>query len=101
MRANIIDDNKKVKREKINLIDFMRLYKVGSIPIIDFIFVYFILYATNRIFMLTDHRIIIILTIPITLLIDLMSNPEVRLNGLIAILFALSLCYAYNLFISL
>lgn len=81
--ANIDDD--------LNLWKFSRLYTVGQIPIIDFIFVYIILYLVNYVFLGYNYKYILIGTIPLVILFNLITNPKMKISWFIVIIFIASI----------
>lgn len=79
--------NPKYKPE-INLFDFSRLYTIGHIPVIDFVIVYIILYCLNCLCLDFDFKVVLIGAIPLTILINLLSNDKVNISvGLLTVLF--------------
>lgn len=61
-----------VKNE--NLWNFLRMYKICTIPLFDFILVYIVLYFINSVYTKYNYIYIIILAIIITLLINYFIN---------------------------
>lgn len=62
-----IRDTKHDEHE-LSMWEFMRLYRIGNISVIDFVIVYIILYVFNHYYLHYDFKIILIATIPITIL---------------------------------
>ncbi len=69
-----------------NLLEFSRLYKVCDIPIIDFIVTYIFLYYFNCLYFHHDFKIILIMTVPITLLFNILTNPNVQITSSIIVI---------------
>ena len=70
------DNNKEPVKSK-SLLEFIRMYKIGNVPIMDFIIVYILLYVGNKLHFNLENQYIILSTVPITLLIDLLLDDEI------------------------
>jgi len=66
--------------QKINLLEFSRLYKICEIPIINFVIVYIILYCLNCLHFDYDFKIILVAAVPITLIFSMISNPMLNMS---------------------
>lgn len=82
--------------KEISLLDFSRLYKIGKIPVIDFIIIYILLYSINSIYFKYDYKIILIVTIPITIIFNLFTNPQLKLSTIMLIILILSIFYLFG-----
>jgi len=82
--------------KEISLLDFSRLYKIGKIPVIDFIIVYILLYSINSIYFRYDYKIVLIITIPITIIFNLFTNPQLKLSTIMLIILILSIFYLFS-----
>lgn len=82
------------KQPDLKLWKFTRLYKIGKIPIVDFIFVYIGLYIINSLWFHVDHYLTLILTIPITLLLNIIFNKTIKITMTIFIIIIIFLVYA-------
>lgn len=91
-RSFISDDQNKVP-EKKSFMDFVRMYKIGNIPIMDFIITYILLYIINKLYIDIDNKYIIIGTIPITLVIDLILDDDVTPSVMIVAIIIISSFY--------
>lgn len=85
------------KQPDLKLWKFIRLYKIGNIPIVDFIFVYIGLYIINSLWFHADHYLTLILTIPITLLLNIIFNKKIKIT--ITIFFIIIIFLVYAIFI--
>lgn len=77
-------------QQTMNIINFSRLYKIGQIPVFDFIIIYVLLYIINRVYFHWDCKIILVVTIPITIVFNLLTNERIRLTNSMMILLLLS-----------
>ena len=78
---------------QINLVEFTRLYKIGPIPVIDFIIIYICFYLLNSIYFDLDYKIILIATIPLTILFNLITNANCKVTNLILLILIVSTYY--------
>lgn len=67
-------------KPKLNLWEFSRMYQVYNIPITDFIIVYLILYCFSHIYSYNDYEMILIMTVAITLVFNMMTNPKLTVG---------------------
>ena len=67
-------------QEVINLWQFIRLYTIAGIPIIDFFITYILIYVFNSYYLHYDEKIILISTIPITIIYNLLTNKNVKMS---------------------
>lgn len=77
----------------INLWDFTRMYQINHIPIVDFIYVYLILYTSNILWLHYDYKNILIGTIPIVILLNLLFNEHIRISGFLILGFFICIFY--------
>lgn len=91
-----------LRPDTMNLLEFSRMYKLGQIPIIDFIIGYIFLYIINSICGKYDYKLILIITVPLVIIFNLFLNPNVKPTiGLgiilvISIYFLLTTKYVHN-----
>lgn len=74
-------------QQVISLWDFLHLYTVGGMPIVDFLIVYVILYVGNRFVLHYNQKIIIIATIALVILFNLVTS-KVQLSWVLALVLA-------------
>lgn len=79
--------------DTMNLLEFSRLYKLGQIPIIDFAIGYIILYILNSICAKYDHKLILIITVPLVIIFNLLLNPNVKPTIALGIVCIISIYY--------
>jgi hypothetical protein len=77
----------------ISFWEFIHLYTVGEMPIIDFFFIYIILYISNAVYFGRDQRLVLLLTIPITVIYNLITNREMKISWFIIIIMAISIYF--------
>lgn len=82
----------------INLLEFSRMYEICEIPIINFVIVYIILYFLNCLYFDYDFKIILIATIPITLIFSIVSSPKLKLSLSMIIISVISIILVIVLF---
>ena len=80
-------------KNELNLLNFSRLYKIGQIPIMDFIIMYIILCIFNAICFNYDYKIMLVATIPLTILIDIIFVKNIKITKLLLIIFFVSISY--------
>jgi hypothetical protein len=78
---------------KMTLAEFIKLFRIGDIPVIYFIIIYIVLYILNGIFCTFDYKMILVATIPVTIIINILANPKMEISGIIVGITALSLLY--------
>jgi hypothetical protein len=79
--------------EKISLLQFSRLYKIGGIPILDFVITYILLYILNATYLKLDYALILVATIPITIFFEMLTNKELNVTFMIILILVLSTMY--------
>lgn len=79
--------------DEMSLLEFIKMYKVGEIPIFHFIIFYILFYIINCIFLNYDFKIVLISAIPATLLYELAVNPQRKLTLVMLIILALTIYY--------
>ena len=82
-----------VPQKEITLLQFMRLYKVGNIPVIDFLVVYVMLCVLNNLYFNLDYKSILIGTVPFTIVFNILSNPKCKISQSVIIILIASLGY--------
>ena len=80
--GNLIIDEKK----EMSLLEFSRLYKIGQIPIMDFVMIYILLYVLNSICLKYDYKYILIATIPLVILLNLITNKSLKMNWFLLVI---------------
>lgn len=85
-------------KDKINLLDFIRSYKIGKIPIIDFLIIYVLLYIFNKMYYHFNAKTIIIATIPITIIINIVLYHNTKFGNGIIIIMIVSIFYLAYLY---
>lgn len=93
--TNFINDKPEddTVEEKINLWKFIRLYTISGIPLIDIIIVYVILYIINSLYCGYNYKFVLILTVPITILFNMLTNKKFKLSIFILIVLIISIYY--------
>ena len=79
--------------KEITLMHFMRLYKIGNIPVIDFIAVYIMLCILNNLYFHTDYKNVLISAIPFTIIFNILSNHRYKLTNTTLVVLTLSVGY--------
>lgn len=81
-------------QSEMNLLDFSRLYKIGGIPVIDFILVYVLLFIANKLYLDFNYKIILVATIPITIIFELIiSQGKIKLSFILILILIISIFY--------
>ncbi len=81
----------------LNLWQFCQLYKIGGIPVIQFIVLYFLLYIFNAIYGHYNYKLILIITVPIVIIFNLITNPNVKLSIINASIIFIALILIINM----
>lgn len=81
----------------MSLWNYIRLYTICSIPVADFLVVYLILYIINRLIFNYDYRYAIVLTAPLVIFINMVTNTEFEMSIFALVLIAASLIYLIKL----
>jgi hypothetical protein len=77
----------------MNLFQFSRLYTIGKIPIIDFIIIYIFMYLLNSICGMYNYKLILVAAVPITIIINIITNKNVKINAVLLIILIISMYY--------
>lgn len=68
-----LQENIHEQEKQLSLWQFIRLYTIGKIPVIDFIITYIILHLFNLYYLHFDYKFILIMTILIVILFNIFS----------------------------
>lgn len=79
--------NNTEQEKSLNLWQFLHLYTIGGIPIVDYILVYLALYFINKLFLKCYSKLILIGTIPLVILIHILINKNVNISPGMIIIF--------------
>ncbi|XWV26477.1 putative orfan [Tupanvirus soda lake] len=88
-----VSDNEQI----LNLWQFIRLYTVATIPIVDFIIVYTVVYILNALYLHYNHKFVLISTVPFTILISILTNKNMKITSFIIIVMIISIYYLLTL----
>lgn len=66
-----LQENISENEKQLNLWQFIRLYKIGQIPIIDFVVTYIVLYLFNLYYFHFDYKFILMMTILVVILFNM------------------------------
>lgn len=77
-------------KKKVTLLEFVRMYTISKIPIMDFIIMYIILYSLNCIYVDCDFKIVSVGTIPLTILLNMLFNDNFVESFGVILVFAVS-----------
>lgn len=80
---------------EMNLFDFSRMYKIGQIPIMDFIVVYILLCILNALYFDYNYKFMLVATIPLTILTNVIFMKNIKLTGLLMTIFVVSILYLF------
>jgi hypothetical protein len=108
--ANVILENEKYRthhphniimitenQKTINLWEFIRLYTIGNIPIIDFLIIYIAIYLINSLYLNYDKKIVLISTIPITILYNIITNKNMKVTTFLVLVLIISIYYLFTI----
>lgn len=90
--------NKYNIKDKINIFDFVRSYKIGKIPIIDFLITYILLYMLNKMYYHFNAKTIIVSTLVITIIINILLYNNIKFNSGIILIMLISIFYLIYLY---
>jgi hypothetical protein len=79
--------------EPISTIEFARMYTVAGIPFLDFIISYIILWVINAFFPIFDQKTVLLGSVPITIVYNLMTNPNVKMNFFLLVVMMISIYF--------
>lgn len=88
-------DAQKKEFDQKSLLQLARMYKIGGISIVDFIFVYIILYILNSFWLNLNYKFILLVTIPITIVFDLLVNDDFSLGLATSAVLIVSIVYLF------
>lgn len=89
--TNIKSQNKNVT----NLWQFSKIYTVGNIPIIDFLIVYIFLYLINSIYQKYNYKLVLIATIPFTIILNIFINKNIKISWIILLVLMISIYFLF------
>lgn len=101
-KTDIIYDNRNSNEQndtilstekQLNLWQFCRLYTIGQMPIMDFFVIYVILYSINTICTDYNYKLILIATIPLTIIFNIFTNKNIKISGLLILILLTSFYY--------
>ncbi|XWV25218.1 putative ORFan [Tupanvirus deep ocean] len=92
-QATTVSENEQI----INLWQFIRLYTVATIPIVDFIIVYTVIYTINSLYLHYNHKFVLISTVPFTILVSILMNKNMKISSFIIIVMIISIYYLLTL----
>ena len=75
----------------INLWQFIKMYTIFHIPIVDFIITFIIIYCINALCFKYNIRYMLVAAIPITIILNLFINKKVTFSWTICILLVFSI----------
>jgi len=90
-----VKEKEKVELDKstsINVLDLISRYQIGNIPIIYFVLIYIILIILNRLYNFTDTTIILVSTIPISIMLAVLFN-NVKITPLVFSILAITIIF--------
>ena len=79
--------------KELNFWQFLRLYKIAQIPIMDLIIIYVLIYCVNSIYLNYNYKWVLLMTIPITVLFNILTNKEFKLSAIIMAMLIITLYY--------
>ena len=65
---------------QINLLEYIKLYKIGQVPFIYFFIVYLCLYIINDCFFTGSSKIVLLLSFPMTICYALLLDKKCKLS---------------------
>lgn len=89
----VSNNNSNTDPPSLNLWQFIKLYKVDSIPVVYFIMVYVAIYLINKYFLKYDYKHVLAASVIFTLLFAIIAIPNVHLSAIILILLLLLIYY--------
>lgn len=95
-------DDFEVKRNNtpekyISFWDYCRFYRIGQIPILDFVVGYIFLYCLNSVCPHFDYKFILIATIPMVITINIMINKKIKITVSQIVIIAMSIFYLWSI----
>lgn len=91
------EENEKEK-QKMSFMEFIKLYKIGKIPIIYFLVFYIVLYLINDIlnhygYKHYSYKMVLVATIPVTLIFSILTIKEVKITAIMGAILLLCVLY--------
>lgn len=83
--------------KEINLWQYCRFFTIMNIPVIDFIAVYILLYIINTLCPRYNYKLILVATIPITILLNIIINKKVKITGILLVILLISMYYLLSM----
>lgn len=80
-----------------NLWEFMHLYKIGGISVVDFFVIYVLLYVYNSLYLHADKKIILVSAIPITIIYNILTDKKMKASWFIILILLISVIYLLTL----
>lgn len=67
-------------KPQMSLLEYSRTFYIGSIPFMDFIFAYIIIYFINHYFIKASVKKTLIAAIPVTIIVNIFINKKFRVD---------------------
>lgn len=74
------DSNGNPPKEEMSLFQYSRTFYIGSIPFMDFIFAYIIIYFINHYFIKASVKKTLIAAIPVTIVVNIFINKKFKVE---------------------
>jgi hypothetical protein len=85
------------RKKEINVLHFCRLFKIGQIPVFDFIIIYLLFYVLNKLYLQCSYKFVLIYAIFTTIFINIVTNRKVRQSKIAIIILIISFFYFLKL----
>lgn len=80
VKCNLDPDDFAAPKEEMSLLEYSRTFYIGSIPFMDFIFSYIIIYFINYYFVRASVKKTLIAAIPVTIVANIFMNKKFRID---------------------
>ena len=87
------NSNSVERNHVISLWQFSKMYTIMKIPIIDFLLTYLFIYVINALYFKYDYKVILIVTIPITIILNILLNKNIEITNILMFIIITSIYY--------
>ena len=78
---------------EINLWQFLRMYRIAEIPIMDWFIIYIFIFCLNSLYLHYDYKWVLLISIPMTILFNVLANKKFQVSGIIIIILVITTYY--------
>ena len=83
--------NVQEEKKELTFIQFLRMYRIGQIPIMDLIFIYIMIYVANSLYFKCKYQWTLLMSIIFTIIIAIIVDRNFKMSIIIIIILIISI----------